>query len=1212
MQIRETFATAIQKRIEPVVKVVDRRPSVLLGELSNLVVTPQWEKHLRSVLDAYADAAERDDEQSIGIWVSGFFGSGKSLLVKVLGIVLEGADLEGQSSHDVFLDRLPGTSPDRDAIRRYLTICKRKITTTVVGGNLHAMQASRDDPLALIAFKLFALQRGFTQSWPLAWAIEHQIDARGLTADFRQRASDRGGAAWEEIAADPEFYMEHLYAGAADVLPEHFSGGAVAVERSVNTVLRSGIDPAMLIDRLRRWCAARDGGGRRHKLLLQLDEVGQWIASGNANERTMQVQALIETAAAAGEGRLWIAVTAHGDVQALQSNVQQEQYAKINQRFAHKCKLSNEDISQVVEERLLRKTQPARVALQDRFTQRMGDLSDMGTMEAQREYPIPNAERFALFYPYMPWTVAVIPDVVKGIAQAAGRDEALTGSNRTMIGVVQGAIIETPGLLEAPIGRMLSLADLYDQLASDAPIETKTDLNRVRDTVPGATDFTPRVARALYLLGEAEYLSTTLENVARSVVDSIDADLATIRPLVRAELDRLVKAGYVKHVGEQYIFLSTQQRGFQDRVRARQEELQAQTYELSQALKEYDSDDALRFDKVAILGREIALKLDIDGRVARNPTAHVTLRVYSPFQRALDPQIGDDTALKQRSTQEANTILVRLGDVPGLRAMIALALATDEVATQVTSAPQSSDTEKDVARQAKQVDLASHKAEVRRLLGQSVRGATIFFQGTPYQPAAGESPSAAIRTTLGQILPHIYARFADVPHRISNEETAVKAALAGNTTNSDLQALSVYRADGTLNDAHPLLSTIRSRLPIDDQYQQFVQADALRTEIDRPPYGWDPNGAKVALALLLRASSCRLIDTSKTLTDPNDPDVVLALTKETKFKNLRVQGVKSELGVAELQQIRGYIETLFHTKPALVAATLNTVLGDRLNETAKQAQEVQQWAATAQCPLPLAFDSGNSLVTELLNNANPVVRLPRFHEQADTLINYVTTLQTITAFQRDHGADYTAMRDLFNQMVYADSELPPVRHFIDDWRTVASERGVTDPARWNELTQAYRAAQKAIADQIATWKQDATAKLAEIEAGLEQRVRAAGVPEEQMSTEVAALSALFQSVRDRLAQQDIGFAEARGILTSLANADMTVQRRVGELREQYQPVIGPPSEVIETTGQEVRLRWSDLVPQARIASEADVERVLSGLRERLLAELGREQTFVLE
>ena len=87
-----------------------------------------------------------------------------------------------------------------------------------------------------------------------------------------------------------------------------------AVERAVMSAVQSGITPEMLIDRLRRWCMAKDSSGRRHKLLLQLDELGQWIASGNANERIMQVQALVETAAQAGEGRIWIAVTAHGDV----------------------------------------------------------------------------------------------------------------------------------------------------------------------------------------------------------------------------------------------------------------------------------------------------------------------------------------------------------------------------------------------------------------------------------------------------------------------------------------------------------------------------------------------------------------------------------------------------------------------------------------------------------------------------------------------------------------------------------------------------------------------------------------------------------------------------------------------------------------------------------------------------------------------------------
>jgi len=71
-----------------------------------------------------------------------------------------------------------------------------------------------------------------------------------------------------------------------------------------------------------------------------------------------------------------------------------------------------------------------------------------------------------------------------------------------------------------------------------------------------------------------------------------------------------------------------------------------------------------------------------------------------------------------------------MADVPALRRTLALALATDEVATQVTSSPQSSDPDKDVARQARQSDLVSHKSDVRRLLGQAVRGGTVFFRGT--------------------------------------------------------------------------------------------------------------------------------------------------------------------------------------------------------------------------------------------------------------------------------------------------------------------------------------------------------------------------------------------------------------------------------------------------------------------------------------------------
>src|SRR5947209_1981888 len=102
MLIRDIFDTKIRERIEPVVKVAERRSAILVDELQNLVVTPQWERYLHQILHEYTDAFDNEEVQDTGIWISGFFGSGKSLLMKVLGILLEGSELEGQSAHDIF------------------------------------------------------------------------------------------------------------------------------------------------------------------------------------------------------------------------------------------------------------------------------------------------------------------------------------------------------------------------------------------------------------------------------------------------------------------------------------------------------------------------------------------------------------------------------------------------------------------------------------------------------------------------------------------------------------------------------------------------------------------------------------------------------------------------------------------------------------------------------------------------------------------------------------------------------------------------------------------------------------------------------------------------------------------------------------------------------------------------------------------------------
>lgn len=577
--------------------------------------------------------------------------------MKMLGLILAAGELEGQSVHEVFLSRIPERSPDRGEIRRLLTAIRRTTTTTAVGGNIHALQGARTDSLALIAFKLFADEQGYTRNWAFAWGVEYYLDQAGRHEAFQRQAEALTGKPWARLQRDTAFHIDKLMQAAADILPDHFAEGRTAVQRTVQAVTHGGITPTDVIERFVHWCDARDAEGRRHTLLLQLDELGQWMASGESNERIMQVQALIETAAVHGDGRIWIAVTAHGDVQALQANVEQAQYAKINQRFAQKIKLTNDDMSHVVEERLLHKTLAGTTALAARFAALTGQIADLGSLKnPRRTYPVPTAATFPLCYPYLPWMIDVIPDVVKGVAQAAGRGDALSGATRTMIAVVQGAILDTPDCLQAPVGRLLTMVDLYPQLMVDVPVETKTDLNSIASKVPAATDFTVRVAIALYLLGQAQHIPCTLENLARALVDNLDTHLAALGARIEPELARLIGADYVKRVGDEYEFLTTQQRSFQSKIREHQRDLRLNSALLTHALKEFEHDEFFQLDQLQAQGRQLKLKLLLDGRQVKAGESRVTIHVLTPLQRALDPTLVNDEALRQRANQEPETM----------------------------------------------------------------------------------------------------------------------------------------------------------------------------------------------------------------------------------------------------------------------------------------------------------------------------------------------------------------------------------------------------------------------------------------------------------------------------------------------------------------------------------------------------------------------------
>ena len=126
MLIRDLLKRDLNKHISEVIQVDQENEDAVRTEITEYVVTDRIREHYRDLFRAMADApAEQRD--SVGVWVSGFFGSGKSSFAKNLGYVLGNREVMGDSAVELFKERVN----DRQ-ISDYIDYINTSIPTEVI------------------------------------------------------------------------------------------------------------------------------------------------------------------------------------------------------------------------------------------------------------------------------------------------------------------------------------------------------------------------------------------------------------------------------------------------------------------------------------------------------------------------------------------------------------------------------------------------------------------------------------------------------------------------------------------------------------------------------------------------------------------------------------------------------------------------------------------------------------------------------------------------------------------------------------------------------------------------------------------------------------------------------------------------------------------------------------------------------------------------
>lgn len=1206
MRIREIFDTQVEEKIDPVVKVAERQDeSKLAAEIGSYVVTPTIEKYLDDFLEHYTDTYHLPTSET-GVWISGYFGSGKSYLAKISALLAENRLLLGVSAADRFLARVPAHAPHRASIQRSLSRFNQ-CDTQLIGFNINTVADDKTTPLPHVLLSQYYQAKGYSSNFIYARVIEAELDKMGRLADLHAVAARHAGRPWADIQQNLTFYARALYQAACEVAPTLFATPA-DVAQALKQAEQGELYTVQFLVRtiLDDLAARQQTSGRLTRLVFVLDETGQWI--NDDNDRLSQLQALIEETGDKGQGKIWLFVTTHEDMGAIYANARARQadFKKVEGRFRFKLSLTTENIEQVLEDRLFRKNVAGRQAVTTVYQSNPGVLRDLGELKnSNQKLPPCSEEKFTTFYPFLPYQIHLIPEIVKSLRSAGGRGEQLSGSTRTLLAITQDILRagRRPYLAEG-VGALVSFDEVYANLVAEGEIapDVRREINRITEVVPQATPLTSQVAEVLYLVRELRYIPRTIDNIARLLIRDSDDDLSSLISLVQPELDKLQKARLVARIGEEYEFLTGERRTFEEQVATEMAGLRLQ--DLEAGLAGLADKNILGFTAVPYHGHEFPARIYFDDEMVSRD-GHIHIRVTSPL-RALATNIADleDASLRR---EEQESIFVLCERVRSFDDDLRYYLAMKAVIDAWKGDPHQSEAALTLAAQRETNDLKILRDKVLDNVQVGLRQATAVFRGSsrPVIPKPGQSASQALQEALAAFWPTLYGRYAKLPVAIVREQQAILDVLSGKNSSADVQKLNLFDSAGQVDLNAPLIDTLRVFLSTRQSQNARTTGKEVVEEFTRPPYGWDAGAIRVGAAAMLRAGAVKVLLNKRPFTNPADKQVQDALRASREFDKVELVLEETDLDPDVLVAVRKLLINLTKQRkidetPAALAEVAGQLAADLLGQIAT----LNHWHNTTGLPLPNTITTATDGLGRIQALTNPMHRVKEVAEQSEGMPTYQNAIKEASAFVEKYGQAFIKTREFamfLNNLIYRLPAQGAAAVFHQNWQTAMNQATITDSVTWKGLQNDKAAAEIELQQVLSVWRDAARATA---QTALDE------IPDLLDKYNVAASDR--DKIQDAVVQLQAFILELEAMTehSYLAAVQSRSERYVQELRARLETLkpAPPPPPPGKAPRQTIRVRLTDYAPDGKIEKLEQWQELDTAVRRAL----AQDQTVELE
>lgn len=838
-QIKELFAGDIYRRIEEVIKVDQTDEAILRDELGEYVLTDAIRSHYKNILRSYWETPNKPHE-SIAIWVSGFFGSGKSSFAKMLGLALQNRQVLGEAASEIFASRAGDTE-----LRVLLKQITEHIPSDAVIFDVSTDRGikSGNQTLTEIMYRLFLKSLGYAEDLDLA-ELEITLEQKGELERFEATYHEMFEQEWDANKDLIAFSLGEASAVMHRLFPNRYQTQDSWVQAVQD---RADITAGRLAER------CKDLMGRRRpqrNLVFVIDEVGQFVARDV--QKMLDLQAAVQSLGRVGRGKIWIVVTSQEKLTELVGGLDDKrvELARLMDRFPLQVHLEPSDISEVTSKRVLAKKAAALDTLRDLYGKHSGRLAANTRLTADIQLPELSTERFQDLYPLLPYQIDLIIQVVSGLRTQGGATKHVGGANRTIIKLAQQLLIhEGVKLAEQPVGKLATIDQIYDLIASNIPSEIRGKIAAINSEVPHP--FAQPVAKAICLLQYVRSIHRTAENIASTLHPAVGAD--SVLPEVKEALRQLVDAHKVRVSDGQY------------RIPTPAED----DWEVTRASFQPKPGDIHRIhaDTVMTLweprpshnlldARTFKGGLTFNGRSVfdEDIAFHVTLAERGGD---LERQTGE---ARSRSQAERKAVFWVAGLEEHLDRETVEVFRSREILARKERAAKTKDETSLVAEE--KLRLRTHEAELRRLLREALLAGSIYFQGNDRSPGdTVTTVSQAASRVLGQVLPDVYDHFGEGAARVTAKD------LDTLMTNENLRGLTPVFAQLNLvrdekgqtvfNTETGVLKEVMDRIENKTSYGETATGRYLADEFEKEPFGWSLDVVRLFVVALVRAGKVK-------------------------------------------------------------------------------------------------------------------------------------------------------------------------------------------------------------------------------------------------------------------------------------------------------------------------------------------------------------------